>query len=461
MKEFMKFAKSTGIYLLGNVLSKALSFILLPLYTKYITPTDFGTYDLNIALNTFIYSILFLDIWSGVMRFIFEYTGDKRGKSIFSGMIIYTISTVSYLLILLLVGLVVHVDYIWLLFLVGFVTGMQQIVGYTARAFGKNSFFVFSGLIGSMATLVLNIVLIVNFHMNYSALYISTIVGLSLNTIILAKAINFRKYLKREYYDRALFNEMVRFSLPLSVNSAAYWFLTGFNRVVISEQLSVAENGLYAVATKFSSIIQLVTTCFQMAWQELSFSKSKMSRKEMSHFYSRSLNEYIKFLYLGLIIALPVVRIIFPFVINKQYGNAMNLAPIALYATFFSSISSFLSSIISILKKNSLIFTTTLLGAIVNVIVIVALINVLGVQAANISLCVGFFVNVVMRIKLINRDVKLTIDYKILVLLTALFILSVVIYMLFSNIVNLLFFIMMIPIFFFVYKDKIMAIIKR
>lgn len=461
MKEFMKFAKSTGIYLLGNVLSKALSFILLPLYTKYITPTDFGTYDLNIALNTFIYSILFLDIWSGVMRFIFEYTGDKRGKSIFSGMIIYTISTISYLVILLLVGMVVHVDYIGLLFLVGFVTGIQQIVGYTARAFGKNSFFVFSGLIGSLATLVLNIVLIVNFHMNYSALYISTIVGLGLNTIILAKAINFKKYLKREYYDRELFNEMVKFSLPLSVNSAAYWFLTGFNRVVISDQLSVAENGLYAVATKFSSIIQLVTTCFQMAWQELSFSKSKMSRKEMSSFYSKSLNEYIKFLYLGLIIALPVVRIIFPFVINKQYGNAMNLAPIALYATFFSSISSFLSSIISILKKNSLIFTTTLVGAIVNVIVIVALINVLGVQAANISLCVGFFVNVVMRVKLINRDVKLTIDYKILVLLTALFILSVAIYVLFSNMINLLFFVLMIPVFFFIYKDKIMAIIKR
>ena len=55
---------------------------------------------------------------------------------------------------------------------------------------------------------------------------------------------------------------MLIFSLPLCMNSVAYWFLTSYNRVAISNVLSVSENGLYSIAGRFSSFITLFTTCF-------------------------------------------------------------------------------------------------------------------------------------------------------------------------------------------------------
>ena len=73
MKDFIKFIKSSGIYFFGNILTKLISFLLLPIYTKFINPTDYGTYDLMIAYITFFTSVLFLDIWSGIMRFMFDY----------------------------------------------------------------------------------------------------------------------------------------------------------------------------------------------------------------------------------------------------------------------------------------------------------------------------------------------------------------------------------------------------
>ena len=75
MKNLWKFVKTSGIYFIGTVLHKLITFFLLPIYTKYIDKADLGTYDLATAYINFLCSILFLDIWSGIMRFAFEYEG--------------------------------------------------------------------------------------------------------------------------------------------------------------------------------------------------------------------------------------------------------------------------------------------------------------------------------------------------------------------------------------------------
>ena len=73
MQDLIRFVRTTGIYLVGNVLIKIISFLLLPIYTKYLPPASYGTYDLNTAYITFLSSILFLDIWGGILRFMFDY----------------------------------------------------------------------------------------------------------------------------------------------------------------------------------------------------------------------------------------------------------------------------------------------------------------------------------------------------------------------------------------------------
>lgn len=458
MKDLKKFVKSTGIYLLGNVLNKALSFLLLPVYTRYLSPADFGTYDLNIAYNSFLFSIIFLDIYGVIMRFMFDYDKEGKNKPIFNGLIIFLMSTVLYLIGVLILGNLLGIEYKMLLFAMGLTNNLQLMVGYIARAEGKNGIFVLGGLFGSVTTLVLNIVLIVNLSQGYWVLYFASSVGFLVNALVINKNIKLFKRLKIKLYDKLLLKEMMIYALPLSINSAAYWFLTGFNRVIISNQLSLMDNGFYAVATKFSAIIQLITQCFQMAWQELTFSKANMKRKEMSVFYSKAVNEYINFLYIGLILSLPVIKIIFPYMIDEQYREAMQLIPIALYATFFSSISSFLASIISTLKKNQYIFTTTVVAAVVNIIVILSLINFIGVQAANVSLCVGFLVNVIRRIQLINKFLSLKINYIKLIQNTFLFAFATIVYMYGSFFLNSLMFIVFLFIAFYSYRDKLLEL---
>ncbi|MBO5371391.1 MAG: oligosaccharide flippase family protein [Lachnospiraceae bacterium] len=436
MKELIKFIKSTGIYLIGNILTKAVSFFMLPLYTSYLSPKDYGNYDLYIAYITFLSSILFFDIWGGIMRFMFDYEREEKAKPVTNGMAIFFLSTLVYSCLVVGIGVRWKIPYIGLIFAYGLLTNLAQVVGYTARALGKNFSYALGGLVGTLTNVICNIIFIAGFRLGYQYMYVSYNLGMLMNIIIIGNSIHFGKLINRELLDRKLFMEMFRFAYPLSLNSAAYWFLTSYNKIVVNQQLSVQENGFYAVAMRFSSVIQLVTQCFQMAWQELTFSKAGINKEEMNLFYTKAVNEYIKFMGIGTILLLPFIKVIFPIMINNAYWKAEEIVPFTLLGTLFSCISSFVASIISTIKKNKMLFTTTLFGSIVNILLIHVLISILGVQAAGISFAVGYFIVAVRRIQLLNKHLTITINWKNILILSVWFILVYYVYMELNRLVN-------------------------
>lgn len=462
MKDLKKFIKSSGVYLLGNVLTKAISFLLLPMYTKYLSPADYGTYDLNIAYITFLSSILFLDIWAGIMRYMFDYkTENEKSQPIVAGMIIFSISTFVYTIFVFVFGKSMSIPFLWLLFLYGLITNLNQVVGFVARAKGKNYIYSIGGLVGSAVSIIFNIIFIAVLKLSYEYLYVAYIIGTFINMILVGTSIHFVDELNKKYFNKKLIIEMLVYAAPLSINSAAYWFLSNYNKVVISNELSSVDNGLYAVSNKFSNIIQLFTQCFQMAWQELTFSKAGSTREEMNEFYTVAVNEYIKFLSLGTIVLIPIIKIIFPIMIDSSYDKAINIVPFSLIATLFSCISSFLGSIINTLKINKYIFTTTVFGTIVNIVLINILIKPIGLQAASISLACGYLIIVVRRVMLLNNYVKIKIDYLLILYISIMGGISGLCYVYGSNFLNGIVFWTICFLSALIYRDKIHLLINR
>ena len=458
MQDLIRFIRTTGIYLVGNVLTKLIAFLLLPIYTGYLSPAEYGTYDLNIAYITFLSSILFLDIWGGIMRFMFDYKDDSdKAQVVKSGATIFLISTLIYTLAVVILGTLLGVEYKFLLFLYGLLTNLQQVMGFTSRGFGKNKIFAISGVVTSFVTIVCNIIFIVVFRQGYYSLYISSCIGLLVGIIILGQNINVVQILRACKINKTLLREMLIYSLPLSVNSAAYWFLASFNKVLISYRLSVEENGMYAVANKFTSMISLFTQCFQMAWQELTFSKAGKSKSEMDLFYTTAFKEYIRFMSF-----IASIKICFPILISSSYNGAENLVPIAILAALFSCFSSFLGSILSTLKKNKYIFTTTIVGSTVNVLIAVFLINILGVQAANIALAIGYLVIDIRRFLMIKKDICILLDWKWIGALSIQLIITCIVYIKLNSIWSGIVILLLCCELVIVYRDKIQKLyIKR
>ncbi len=425
MKDFWRFIKSSGIFFVGTVMTKLISFLLLPLYTSYISPDDYGAYDLGLTYIMFFSSVLYFDIWSGIMRFMYDFNGSDRKKPISSGIAIFLCSTVMYTATLAVILPHLHLRYPVLLALYGVLMNGQTLVGYIARGYEKNVLYTAAGIVSSFVTIIFNIILLVVLKMDYSALIIASCIGYLTNILMIVIGIREPGAFSLKYFSYTIFKDMFIFSLPLCVNSVAYWFLTSYNRIVVDAQLGAAVNGYYAIAGRFGSMITLFTTCFQMAWQELSFSKTARN-DSLDEFYTAAINNYIKCMCAGLLVLIPMIYIIYPIMVDADYDVGKTLIPLYLFGTILSTISSFLGNAFTAIKKNNLLFWTMAIGSVANVICIHLLINVVGLQASNISLAIGFFVSCLARVLIFGKYMKIKIEYgNIAVLLLSLVAVSI------------------------------------
>jgi O-antigen/teichoic acid export membrane protein len=251
---------------------------------------------------------------------------------------------------------------------------------------------------------------------------------------------------------------MIRFSLPLSLNSVCYWLLSDYNRIAIKNVLGLSENGIFSIAGRFTTVLTLVSTCFSLAWQELVYSKG--NDKDKSKFYNTASNYYLKFVLVALLILVPAVRLIFPFLINKQYNAAFGLIPLNLLACCASIYSGFLGNIFGAEKKNNVVMYSTVVAAAVNVGVLHLLIGSIGIQAANISLFLGFLANIIMRLILLNKTVKLKFDFKFLFITVIIFIIGYYIYFQCGLLVNFIFAVLLFILSLFVFKDLVKMAVK-
>ena len=414
MNELKKLTKGTIVYLFGTIGSKLVSFLLLPLYTRYLPPEAYGLYDVNITYATLFSSFFFLDIWTGIMRFYFEQK-EEQGKRqiVYCGTAIFAGSTLLYTGSLLLFGVWSSLEYLPGVILYGFCLCMQNLYGYLARAYGFNFYFALSGIVSTLCNALLNVVLLVAVRMDYSALYLSFGAGILIQCLMLEGKVHLLAGFQRSYLEKGTIRELLQFSLPLCVNSLCYWLPTGYNKVVITQRLSDADNGYYAIGTKFAGILLIVTSCFTMAWQELAYGKYEKN-EENGRFYTRAVNLYLTVLFLGYGVLIPVVSLCFSLLVDEQYSQARALVPLSMLAAFGGILYTFLGNIITTLKRNDVIFLSTLCACGVNLAVLHLGIGRWGVHAANLALFLGYAASDAVRIGIIRREIPFRLDGRIL-----------------------------------------------
>ena len=459
MNEKKAFIKSTIAYFFGNILSKLIVFFMLPLYTAYISPADYGYYDLTKTYIDLFCSILFLDIWSGTLRFMFDSNQHSdKFKTIYSSLLIYGSSTILYLLSFSVLNAVIGIKYFPLVLIYGVCITLQSLYGYIARGFSKNTLFAISGFISTVVTVLLNIILISFLKTSYWSLYVASSIGILVQVIILELSVKLIPNFSLKLIDINLTKKLFRFSIPLCLNSAAYWFLTSYNRIAIVNTLGETQNGYFAVAGKFAIAINLVGTCFTLAWQETAFKKEGQNEGS-GKFYSEASSLYVKFLFLGTICLIPLIGIFFKYIVNDAYISAKSLIPLSLLGTAISLYCVFLGNIFGAIKKNSTIFISTMSAGIANVAVIYLLINHIGVQAANISFLIGYTINCIIRVVMLNKKIGFKLSYKPIILYILLFAVVTYIFQTQSLITNAITLLIVVILTFVTFKDVIKSIL--
>ena len=411
MSKIEKFIKTAGIYFFGNAFTKIISFLLLPLYTNRIAPTDFGTFGLVQSLSNLIIPLVFFQIWDSVFRFAFDYEDDEdKYKVISNGFVVMLLGLFVYFIGFIIISCIYDFDHKVLVFSYALGIGIQYFYSVIARAFQKNSLFVISGCINSALMIILNVVLIIIFKQGIESLYISSIIGVLVQIIIIEIAMKPIKKVRWKYIKRQNIIELIKFSAPVSLTTTSQWLLNGLTQLVISIYVGTYENGLFTVANKFSSMLTLLVGVFQFAWNEMAYILS--SSKEKKEYYERSITEILKVTILGSSIFLLFIKIVFPFFIDKQYHEAIQIVPIVLIGTSVNSYTGFLGTIFLANKNSNKLFSSTIIASITNVICLMVLTPMFELKGATMSLCIAFTIGAISRIIMLNNSEGIKIDRK-------------------------------------------------
>lgn len=397
MNKKKELAKNTIIIFLGKVCTQLISFFLLPLYTGYLSTKQYGTVDLIQTYVRLLVPLITIELEMGVFRFLIDARGrEKDTKEVMTNnFTILFLSLFLFSVVYLVVTQFVKIDYRFLILFDVFICTITGNLLQVARGFGKTLDYSIACIITGVTTVLLNILLIVFMGMRVPGMVISMAVANGFGALYLFIKLKMYKYFKRELVDKLLIKKMVKYSAPLVPNSLSWWIVSVSDRSIVSAILGTAANGIYAVSNKFPTLLSSIFAIFNMSWCESA--TLHIDSSDRDEFFSDICNTIVKLftsLGVGLIACMPFV---FPILINAKYDAAYIYIPILTLGVVFNVGVSLYSSIYIAKKMTKQVASTSVMGAITNIVVNVLLIKYIGLYAAAFSTMIAYFIMMVYR----------------------------------------------------------------
>jgi len=408
--------KNLLIYSAGIFFSKILVFLLIPIYTNYLAPSDYGYYDVLISNMQLLVCVGFIEVWNGVLRYLFDYDNVKDKNIVVKSVLYLAIPLLAFLLGgLLLTSYIIEIRYPVQIVLYIITYALLQTLQSVARGFEENRLYVWSGVIATLIYCFLSIYFVIFLGEGVAFILSALVIGNLAAIIILVYKLQILKLLQNANVDYSLSKEIFIFCLPFLLNTIAYTFLDTFDKNYLLEKLGSEQIAYYAVASKFAAIIGIIASIYQLAWQEYSFRYANSENKD--EIYTLSVNTYLKFMGLSIPISVVLVSLTFDLIIGVDYRSALALVPLAMLTAFVGSITGVLGNLFAVIKKSKYFFSTTLAGAIVNMILLVVLTPVISINAINVALFCGFLVIAIYRFRIVSKYMNIILNKKILIMI--------------------------------------------
>ena len=409
-------AKNTIIITIGKICTQLITFFLLPLYTGILSTEEYGTVDLLNTLVSLLLPIVTFQVEQAVFRELIEVRGkkDKESRIISSAVITVIFQCIVYLIIFALISPFINNHYKFFLATNVVANIFLSLLLQIARGFGDNKKYAFASFISALSTIVFNVLFLVVIKLGANGMLLGTMLGQIVATIYLFISLKLYKYLKVKDYKKEVIKSLWKYSLPLIPNAISWWVFNASDRVIASAFLGVDQNGILAASLKFSAVFITFYNIFNMSWTE-SISIA-IKDDDVNDYFNRMLNIVLRLftaMGVGMIACMPFV---FPIMINEKFSAGYGLIPISIVGSLFNVVVGLISVIYVAEKNTKAIASTSIVSAVINIIVHLVLIKFIGLYAAVISTFVAFFVMSIYRLMdASKRYFKIKIDMKFII----------------------------------------------
>ncbi len=428
MSRTIDLIKNTIIIFIGKIATQMLIFFLLPIYTKFLNPSDYGYVDVVITYIQLLIPIVILELDMGVFRFLLDQRQNKDGQKEIISSTFFLIAklTIIFLMLGWIISYFINIKLFHLIIANIFATILSSYLLQISRGFGKNVNYSIACFITGLVTIISNIILIIYLNKGAESILISATMGNLICSIYLFISLRMYNYLSLKKYNQKRNKEILKYSIPLIPNFLSWWIVNVSDRTLISAFLGVNANGIYAAATKFPSIINSLFSIFSLSWTESA--SLHIDDNDRDDFFSKVANNVIKIfgcLSIGLITAMPMFFSIF---IKEQYYEAYFQIPILILGSFFNCIVLVYSAIYVAKKMTKQVALTSLFSAIINIFINLIFIKKMGLYAASISTVIAYISMAIYRHFDLKKFVKIKYERKTISLVTVGLIIAIISY---------------------------------
>lgn len=419
--------KTTSIYFVGNFASKVLSFLLVPLYTSLLTVSSYGAIDLVLTASQILSPLLSLQVTQGMFRYMTDCKNDQDIAEVISSSFIVILAG-SVLLCAVMIPYAIAVRSLeWLIACPFIISGMVNgFVIQETRGLKKNVLYAATSTICSIFQVLSNIVFIVGFSMGSLSLLLAPTLANVISILVLV--FNKKMYRYFHLYDIRLemMKNILRFSVPSIPSALAWWGMTGFSKVYLSYACGTAELGLFSMGNKFSDIIVMVYSIFNLAWTEVAYDTFNDSSRDV--YYGNVYNLVTRFLLSLILVAIPMTKIFAPVFIRGEFSEAYVFLPVMYFMCYFNVMGSFLTTIFNSFKKTYYVAIACLPGTVINIVLSILFVPKYGTWGTVLVLAFAMIVYFLSNYYFSMKLIKLRIDYKMYTLFIAIGIMSIVYY---------------------------------
>lgn len=388
--------KHLSIYGLGGILSKSITFLLLPLYTRLLTPADYGILALVTIVGNVIGILYGLMISSGFIRNYYDNSEEEKRKILFSTALCFTFINA---LIFSLIGIAFSGNtaslifkfhngslYIKLIIISTMLHSCSPIFYGLLMVREQSKKYVAVNIITLITTLTSTIILLVVFEWTVKGVLVGQIIGKSVElfilTLLMLKNINIT-------FSRSALIDMLKFSGPLIPTQLAFLILTLSDRFFLQGYKNVTDVGLYSLGYKFAALIPLFAIQPLKAWGPYIFSliqnpkKCKATIANFSRYYLSAI------LFLTILISV-FSREVLMVMAKSDYWSAGKVVYILCISSVFFGMINVVSYGFHIVKKTWITSFFFIFGAFLNLYFNYLLIPKYGMIGASVATSLSF-----------------------------------------------------------------------
>lgn len=415
-----KLLKNSLIYTIGNVITALSAFFLLPLYTKYLTVSDFGITNSMQIISSVLVIVSSLALERSLFRVYYDYHTEKEKRDFLGTIFISIIGSgcaglllcflASRYLNMLFSSIPFHPYYTLTIFY-SFVLSIINFTQTVAQVRQNARQFIFISITTLLVTVAANLIFILKFHEGALGYLRGVLYG---GLCVIPFALYYIHSSINYTFSMVKLKSALLFSLPILPSLIAAWVLNLSDRVFIDRFYTLADVALYSLGYRIASLVIFMSSAIFMSYNPLFYNianrKDLSVEEQKSRIYKINSAIIILIGIIGLGILLcsdAALKLFFP----KNYMASYAYISVLVLSFIISQVTGLFNLMVYQNKRTKPVAIITICCAILNISLNYFLIPRYGVFCAVLSNLICNVVNFLLIYLLAKKNYFISIDW--------------------------------------------------